>query len=75
MLKGGTYNSMQLPFLLRFADPIPDVAGLPFRYDPTRQLAQVKLSSGWIDVLDSPDVNTPNPTKITEIKGETTDDR
>jgi hypothetical protein len=60
-----------LPFLARFAKPIPDATPEPIRYDKNRQIAQVQVSGAWVDAADAP--GTPRLTRCTKVAHETTD--
>jgi hypothetical protein len=62
-----------LPFLHRFAKPIPADPSLPLRYDETRQITQVLRNGQWIDTPDVPD-ETVGVSRKTAVQQETTDD-
>jgi hypothetical protein len=63
-----------VPFIFRFAEPLPETRGLPMRYDAARQVAQVLVDGTWVDRTDAPD--TPSAfTRFTRVEAETTDDR
>ena len=68
-----TYPS-RVPFIARFADPLPDVPLYTFRYDPERQVSQVLVNGRW---LESPEayLETQPGTRLTRVGGETTDDK
>ena len=64
----------RVPFIVRFADPLPDVPVHTFRYDPQRQVSQVFVNGHW---LESPEayLETQSDTRYTKVGGETTDDQ
>ena len=62
-----------LPFMFRFAQPLPPVPRHVLRYDRTRQMSQVLVDGRWIDSPDASDEPTAS-TRITRVSGETTDD-
>jgi hypothetical protein len=62
-----------LPFLYRFAKPIPADPSSPLRYDRTRQITQVLQNGQWIDTPDAPD-ETVGVSRKTAVQQETTDD-
>ena len=62
-----------VPFLLRFAEPIPDSPRSAFRYVPERQIAQVNVNGHWVDTPDA--IGEPgHATRKTAVHQETTDD-
>lgn len=65
-------NKDRLPFLARFANPLPDTITDPIRYDETRQIAQVHFNGGWVDAPKTP--RTLGMTRVTKVRNETTDD-
>lgn len=62
-----------VPFLFRFAQPLPDVPNHVLRYDTMRQVSQVLIHGFWIDSPDAPG-EPPGLTRQTRIQAETTDD-
>jgi hypothetical protein len=66
-------NPASVPFLFRFAEPIPEAPLLPVRYDGRRQLSQVLVDGRWVD---SPDVSVEvmRATRFTRVARETSDD-
>ncbi len=66
--------SMRLPFLLRFARPIPKELSLPFRYDSARQVGQVLEDGQWIDTPDASEGFMAS-TRKTAVAQETLDDQ
>ena len=38
-----------LPFLARFANPLPETIAEPINYDETRQVAQIRFDRSWVD--------------------------
>lgn len=65
---------LMVPFVFRFAEPLPDVPRCPLRYDAARQVAQVMFEGKWIDRPDAPRDSMAS-TRFTRIKAETTDDQ
>ena len=62
-----------LPFILRFASPIPASKPETLRYDTTRQLTQTLKDGEWMDRLSAPGQAGEN-TRFTRVRTETTDD-
>ena len=62
------------PFIARFAEEIAPSAGYGFRYDAERQISQTLINENWCDTIDADGI-LPGRTKVTEVSGETTDDR
>jgi hypothetical protein len=61
-----------VPFLLRFARPVPSNPRHAFRYDAARQLSQVLVDGVWVDSPDAGDLLSG--TVVTEVRTETTDE-
>ena len=60
------------PFLLLFAEPIPDVAPNVMRYDSARQQSEMLVDGQWVDTVD---MSVPDSgTRVTKVSSETTDD-
>ncbi|PYV70346.1 MAG: hypothetical protein DMG96_31480 [Acidobacteria bacterium] len=66
-------STQTVPFLLRFAERIPQSARSALRYDPQRQIAQVRVSGQWVDTPDSA-IESGHATRKTAVYQETTDD-
>jgi hypothetical protein len=62
-----------LPFLFRFAKPIPHQTLSPLRYDSQRQISQILVEGEWIDTPDAP-AEPMSTTRFTRTPRETTDD-
>jgi len=62
-----------VPFLLRFARPVPEEPLWPLRYDAVRQITQIFQNGRWIDAPDSSS-ETAGVSRKTAVGGETTDD-
>lgn len=62
-----------LPFVFRFAEPLPQVGRYPLRYDAARHIAQVLVGSRWVDSPDAAAESTRS-TRFTRVRAETTDD-
>jgi hypothetical protein len=62
-----------VPFLFRFAQPIPEVPLHPLRYDAARQISQTLIGGRWTDTPDA-SLELIGATRLTEVKRETTDD-
>lgn len=62
-----------LPFLMRFAKPIPVAPSSTLRYDSVRQVTQVLQNGEWIDNPDSANEMVAG-TRKTAVAQETTDD-
>jgi hypothetical protein len=62
-----------VPFLFRFAQPIPAYLRHLLRYDAQRQISQVLIDGKWVD---GPDALAPliASTRETRVPRETTDD-
>jgi len=69
-LRRDTYG---LPFVFRFAQPLPSVPRRILRYDKTRQISQVLMDGYWIDSPDATEGSTAF-SRETRIANETTDD-
>lgn len=70
----GEHGAFPVPFLLRFAQRLPDIPDRPLRYDAARQLGQILVEGRWVDSLDvsfGPEVET----LCTKVDKETTDDQ
>jgi hypothetical protein len=65
-----TDDNGRVPFLAKFADPLPDTNAEPIRYDETRQVAQVQVDGDWVDARKP----TCGMTRVTKVRNETTDD-
>lgn len=63
-----------VPFLLRFAKPIPEIFYHCLRYDPRRQVTQVLVDRDWVDALDT-DTQIGKGTRQTAVAHETFDDK
>lgn len=61
------------PFLLRFAEPLPDTAFDRLRYDEYRQISQVEVNGVWVDTPNALD-GVQSTTRMTKVQAETTDD-
>jgi hypothetical protein len=59
-----------VPFLARFANPLPAVVMEPIRCDPTGQIAQ--LAGGWVGAPNA--LRTLRLSRVTKVRNETTDD-
>lgn len=62
-----------IPFLLRYARPLPDISYPPLRYDAARQVSQALIDGKWVDALDS-DVDVMKESTITRVRAETHDE-
>lgn len=62
-----------LPFICRFAEPLPDFECRPLRYDPKRQIAQVFIQGRWLDSADAPSLDKRS-SRFTRVERETSDD-
>lgn len=62
------------PFLLRFAEPLPETTPQKLRYDVARQVAQVLVNGSWVDTPDALD-SAMHSTRVTKVVAETTDDQ
>lgn len=63
-----------LPFLLRFAEKIPEAPAGSFRFDAPRSVSQAFIDGEWVDALDVRQAAMNGVTKLTEVGKETTDD-
>ena len=63
----------QLPFLFRFAAPLPSCDVVPLRYDSARQVSQVLIDGVWLDAPGSHG-DLGAGTRLTATRHETTDD-
>lgn len=63
-----------LPFIFRYAAPIPHAPLHTLRYDHERQISQVLVEGQWVDAIDvrMPDARS---TRITRVALESTDDQ
>lgn len=66
-------TAYHLPFVFRFAQPLPSVPRHVLRYDRTRQISQVLVNGRWIDSPDASEEPTAS-TRHTRVQAETTDD-
>jgi hypothetical protein len=66
-------ESSSVPFLLRFARPLPEVSYPPLRYDEARQIAQALIEGKWIDALDA-NVEVMKESTFTRVRPETHDE-
>ncbi|MGD1102899.1 MAG: hypothetical protein ABSA59_12615 [Terriglobia bacterium] len=64
---------MNVPFLFRFAQPMPEVPLHPLRYDNVRQISQMLIDGRWIDSHDV-SVELIKATRFTRVERETSDD-
>ena len=62
-----------LPFLLRFATPLPEISCPALRYDSTRQVSQAFINGEWIDAVDA-DVAVMKESRLTRVRPETQDE-
>lgn len=62
-----------VPFIFRFAEPLPNCDLYPLRYDAARQISQVLIDGIWQDAPGSHG-DLAATTRITETRRETTDD-
>lgn len=65
-------NERRLPFLARFANPLPETIADPIKYDEKRQVAQVNFNGRWVDAPKTS--RTRGGTRVTKVRNETTDD-
>jgi hypothetical protein len=63
-----------VPFLLRFAEAIPNYPPSAFKYIPERQIAQVYVNGQWVDTPDAAG-ELGHITRKTAVHQETTDDQ
>lgn len=63
------------PFLFRFKEGMSSPPDLDVRYDPQRQLTQIRIEDRWQDMADHEGRGPWQDTTITRIARETTDDR
>jgi len=68
---GGT--PVNVPFLFRFAQPMPEVPLRPLRYDGVRQISQMLIDGRWVDSPDA-SVELIRATRFTRVARETSDD-
>ena len=61
-----------LPFLARFANPLPETIAEPINYDETRQVAQIRFDGSWVDARKARQM--AGMTRVTKVRNETTDD-
>lgn len=66
-------ESSSVPFLFRFARPLPEVSYPPLRYDEARQIAQALIEGKWIDALDA-NVEVMKESTFTRVRPETHDE-
>jgi hypothetical protein len=71
--KDTNVEKIGLPFLMHFAEAIPDRKRHKIRYDASRQISQVFIDGRWIDSSDAL-AEDQNDTTITATRNETTDD-
>ena len=62
-----------LPFIVRYAKPALEVPVYTFRYDPDRQMSQVLADGMWVDSTQA--LVEASGTRLTRVRGETTDDQ
>ena len=62
------------PFLVRFAQRLPDVPQHPLRYDSARQVSQILVNGAWVDAADAAEQELCS-TRVTKMAPETTDDQ
>jgi hypothetical protein len=62
-----------LPFLFRFARPLPEISYPVLRYDAARQVSQAFINGGWIDAVDA-DVEVMRENRHTRVRPETHDE-
>jgi hypothetical protein len=62
-----------IPFLLRFARPLPEVLYPPLRYDAARRVSQALIDGKWVDALDT-DVEIMRESTFTRVRPETHDE-
>jgi hypothetical protein len=63
----------KLPFLFRFATPLPEISYPALRYDSLRQVSQAFMSGEWIDAIDA-DVEVMRESRHTRVRPETHDE-
>jgi hypothetical protein len=64
-----------LPFLLRFADPVPREDGLPYRYRHDLQVGEILVNGAWRVTSDADaEPSVQRRTRTTLLARETTDD-
>jgi hypothetical protein len=66
-------NSAMTPFILRFAQRLPEVAVQALRYDSSRDVSQVLVDDRWVDAPDARGGHMSD-TRITRVLAETQDD-
>jgi hypothetical protein len=62
-----------LPFVFRFAMPLPEIWYPALRYDSTRQISQAFMDGLWIDAVDA-DVEVMRESRFTRVRPETHDE-
>ncbi len=62
--------AQKLPFIFRFAEPLPSCDAIPLRYDTARQISQVLIGGVWLDAAAST-LNVDARTRNTETNQET----
>lgn len=62
-----------LPFLFRFATPLPEISYPALRYDLTRQISQAFINGEWIDAADA-EVEVMRESRHTRVRPETYDE-
>jgi hypothetical protein len=62
-----------LPFLFRFATPLPEILCPLLRYDSIRQLSQAFINGEWIDAVDA-DIEVMRESRHTRVRPETQDE-
>lgn len=68
----GKVRQDQRPFLLLFAEPLPESRGDLFRYDKTLQRSEVLIGGTWVQSTATG--ASSSGTRITRVQQETTDD-
>lgn len=62
-----------IPFLLRFAQALPDIPLPSLRFDATRQILQVLIDGRWTDSPDA-DIDLMRGSTYTRVRPETYDE-